>query len=81
MSALTVGALGGNAAAALLLSHILRQTPLDHPFARELSVSWLVLNLQRALEKKRHVTTADAALRRLRPHARHAATRHDGVFS
>jgi hypothetical protein len=59
MSALTVVALDGNAAAAVLLSHILQQTPLDHPFARELSVSWLAFNLQRALEKSRG-TAVDA---------------------
>jgi hypothetical protein len=79
MSALTVGALGGNAAAALLLSHILRQTPLDHPFAGELSVSWLVLNLQRAL--KRHVTTDDTGRRRPRSHAGRSTALHGGDFS
>lgn len=52
MSALAIHALGGNAASALILSHILRLVPLDHPFARELSVSWLILNLRRALEAK-----------------------------
>ena len=52
MSALTVSALGGDAGSVLVLSHILRRVPLDHPFARELSVSWLVLNLRRALEAK-----------------------------
>lgn len=52
MSSLTVSALGGNAGSVLVLSHILRLTPLDHPFARELSVSWLVLNLRRAPEAK-----------------------------
>jgi hypothetical protein len=80
MSALSVGALGGNAAAALLLSHILQQTRLDHPFAKELSVSWLVLNLQRALEK-RHVTIGNTKLRRRRGCAGHAAALHEGDFS
>jgi hypothetical protein len=52
MSALTASALGGNAAATLVLSHILRLAPLDYPFAKELSVSWLVLNLHRALNAR-----------------------------
>ncbi len=52
MSTLAVSALGGDANSVLVLSHILRLAPLDHPFARELSVSWLVLNLRRALEAK-----------------------------
>ena len=52
MSALMACALGGNAAAALVLSHVLRLTPLDHPFGQELSASWLALNLQRALNRK-----------------------------
>jgi hypothetical protein len=47
ISALTVSALGGNAGSVLVLSHVLRLAPLDHPFARELSVSWLALNLRR----------------------------------
>jgi hypothetical protein len=52
MSALTVSSLGGNAGSVVVLSHILRLAPLDHPFAGELSVSWLVLNLRRALNAK-----------------------------
>lgn len=52
MSALMVSALGGNAGSVQVLSHILRLAPLDHPFARELSISWLALNLRRALEAK-----------------------------
>lgn len=52
MSSLTVSSLGGNAGSVLVLSHILRLAPLDHPFAWELSVSWLELNLRRALEAK-----------------------------
>jgi hypothetical protein len=48
MSVLMSNALAGNAAAALVLSHLLRHAPLDHPFGPELSVSWLVLNLWRA---------------------------------
>jgi hypothetical protein len=52
MSALTVSALGGSAGAVLVLSHILCLAPLDHPFAKELSTSWLMLNLRRALSAK-----------------------------
>jgi hypothetical protein len=48
MTVLMVGALDDNAAAALVLSQLLGRAPLDHPFAKELSVSWLVLNLRRA---------------------------------
>ena len=46
MTVLMLGALDGNAAAALVLSQLLGRAPLDHPFAKELSVSW---NLRRAL--------------------------------
>jgi hypothetical protein len=52
MSVLMSNALAGNAAATLVLSHLLRHTTLDHPFAAELSVSWLVLNLSRALKAR-----------------------------
>jgi hypothetical protein len=51
MTVLLLRALGGNAAATLVLSHLLCNAPLDHPFAKELSVSWLVLNLHRAFSK------------------------------
>ena len=49
MTVLMLGALDGNAAAALVLSQLLDRAPLEHLFAKELSVSWLVLNLRRAL--------------------------------
>jgi hypothetical protein len=49
MTTLTLVALGGNAAAALVLSQVLRRACLDHPFARELSVSWLGFNLRRVM--------------------------------
>ena len=52
MSALTVSALGGSAGATHVLSHILRLAPLDRLLARQLSVSWLRLNLRRALKAK-----------------------------
>lgn len=62
MSALAVHALSGNAAAALVLSHVLRLAPLDHPFGRELSASWLALNLRHAMQRKTmDVAKADAA--------------------
>jgi hypothetical protein len=49
MTTLMLGALAGSAASALVLSQVLQRTSLDHPFARELSVSWLALNLRRAI--------------------------------
>jgi hypothetical protein len=55
MSALALCALDGSAGAALVLAHILRHTALDHPFDKELSVSWLALNLRRALNAKKHL--------------------------
>jgi hypothetical protein len=61
MSALVLCALDGSAGAALVLAHILRRSALDHPFGKDLSASWLVFNLYRALTAKRH-----AAGRRLR---------------
>lgn len=54
MSALALCALEGSAGAALVLSHILRRTPLDHPFRRDLAASWLMLNLCRAFAAKSH---------------------------
>jgi hypothetical protein len=49
MTTLTLVALGGNAASALVLSQVLQRVCLDHPFAKELSVSWLGFNLRRAM--------------------------------
>ena len=48
MTALMVCALGGNPGAVLVLAHILHRAPLDHPFAQELSISWLALNFRHA---------------------------------
>lgn len=59
MTTLTLNALGGNTAAALVLSNVLQRTSLDHPFSKELSVSWLVLNLRRALATKKPPTNPD----------------------
>lgn len=53
MSALALCALDGSAGAALVLAHILGRTTIDHPFGKELSASWLVHNLCRALTAKR----------------------------
>jgi hypothetical protein len=49
MTTLMLGALAGSAASALVLSQVLQRTSFDHPFAKELSVSWLALNLRRAI--------------------------------
>jgi hypothetical protein len=49
MTTLMLVALGGNAAAALVLSQVLQRVSLDHPFAKELSVSWLGFNLRRVM--------------------------------
>jgi hypothetical protein len=49
MTTLMLGALAGSAASGLVLSQVLQRTSLDHPFAKELSVSWLALNFRRAI--------------------------------
>lgn len=55
MTLLMSSALGGSAAAALVLSQVLQRCSLEHPFGKELSVSWLVFNLRRAMTGKAHV--------------------------
>lgn len=55
MTSLMSSALGGSAAAALVLSQVLQRCPLEHPFGKELSVSWLVFNLRRAMAGKAQV--------------------------
>jgi hypothetical protein len=57
MTSLMSTALGGSAAAALVLSQVLQRCSLDHPFGKELSVSWLVFNLHRAKAGKARVET------------------------
>jgi hypothetical protein len=57
MSALVLCALEGSAGAALVLSHILRRTALEHPFGKDISASWLTLNLFRALAAKSRPAT------------------------
>ncbi len=41
MTAVLRGALGGDGPAALVLAHVLGRADIDHPFATELSASWL----------------------------------------
>ena len=65
MSSLTLSALDGSAAAALVLSHVLRRAPLDHPFGREISVSWLALNLHRTLNSKGRLTKLQFSSKKL----------------
>lgn len=69
MTSLMSSALGGSAAAALVLSQVLQRCPLEHPFGKELSVSWLVFNQHRAragkaqvnaLTRRRHPADLDA---------------------
>jgi hypothetical protein len=59
MTCLALGALAGSPASALVLSQVLQRTSLDHPFSKELSVSWLVLNLRRALTGTTKPTAQD----------------------
>lgn len=53
MTALMLCALDRSAGAALVLAHMLRHAPLDHPLAQELSASWLALDPRRALNAKK----------------------------
>jgi hypothetical protein len=55
MTLLMSSALGGSAAAALVLSQVLQRCSLEHPFGKELAVSWLVFNLRRAMVGKAQV--------------------------
>jgi hypothetical protein len=45
MSTLALCALEGSAGAAVVLAHVLRRTPLEHPFGKDLSAFWLAHNL------------------------------------
>jgi hypothetical protein len=49
MTLLMSNALAGSAAAALVLSQVLQRCSLEHPFGKELSVSWWVFDLRRAM--------------------------------
>ena len=46
MTAVLRGALDGDAAAALVLSHVIGSAELHYPFAMELSASWLAHRLR-----------------------------------
>jgi hypothetical protein len=71
MTSLMLGALGGSAAAALVLSQVLQRCSLEHPLGKELSMSWLVFNLHRA--------TAGRAQVRALARSRHPADRDAGA--
>jgi hypothetical protein len=76
MSAVALHALGGDAASAMLLSHILRRVPLDHPFARDLALSWLALNLRRAMQ----IRTKETAQASLAPEGGRSPDHGDAFF-
>lgn len=61
MTAVLASALDGDAATALMLSHVLGRAALDHPFATELAASWLAHNLRHSLDRRRF-NTSEAAL-------------------
>jgi hypothetical protein len=69
MTTLMLGARGGSAAAALVLSQVLQRRLLDHPFGKELSVSWLMFNPRRAVAGR---LQAKALARRRNPTERDA---------
>ena len=53
MTAVLRGALDGDAPAALVLSHVIGHAALDHPFATELSPSWLAHHLRPSPHRRR----------------------------
>jgi hypothetical protein len=53
MTAVLRGALDGDAMAALVLSHVIGRAELDHPFATELSASWLAHHLRHSPDRRR----------------------------
>jgi hypothetical protein len=57
MTILTICALDGSADATLALAHILYRVELHHPFAQELSLSWLVTNLRCACSEQKQPIT------------------------
>jgi hypothetical protein len=65
MTTLVLCALDGNAGATLVLAHILHRTPLGHPFAEELSISWLALNLHRASNARKKLAVAHTTSKQL----------------
>ncbi|WMT76477.1 hypothetical protein [Bradyrhizobium sp. Ash2021] len=52
MTVLLNAALAGSAGAALVLSHMLRQMPLDAVNRRRLATSWLAQNIRRAFSER-----------------------------
>jgi hypothetical protein len=52
MTAVLRGALDGDAAAALVLSHVIGRATLHHPFATELSPSWLAHHLRHSPNRR-----------------------------
>jgi hypothetical protein len=77
MSALALCALEDSAGAALVLAHVLKRTPLNHPFGKDISASWLALNLCRALKAKCHLSPARLRSKNLnaRPHPQTSSRR------
>lgn len=61
MTALLRSALDDDAAAALVLSHVIGRVEFDHPFAAELATSWLAHHLRSARDPHRF-RQAEAAL-------------------
>jgi len=61
MTALLRSALDNDAAAALVLSHVIGRAELDHPFAAELATSWLAHHFRYARDPHRFAQ-AEAAL-------------------
>jgi hypothetical protein len=53
MTAVLRGALAGDGPAALVLAHALGHTEIGHPFATELSASWLTHHLRHSPDQRR----------------------------
>ncbi len=66
MTAVLLSALDGDAATALMLSHVLGRMTLDHPFAAELATSWLSHNPHHSLKRRRFGTATTALWKALR---------------
>lgn len=66
MTAVLLSALKGDAATALMLSHILGRVRLDHPFAAELAASWLSHNPHHSSNRRRSGAAATALWKALR---------------
>lgn len=62
MTTVVRGALDGDAVAALVLSHVMGHAALDHPFATELSPSWLAHHLRPSRHRRRRLTEEEAGL-------------------